>query len=225
MKIRTLIIAILTVVTLSTNAQNNRSGMLDSGENSIGLATGIDYSILPIMLTYKRGISIRKLKYPIILGAEVTAPSFSFDLNDVRFRVISDATLLKRKNFELRGGINPVLVNLKMETEDMTSLGADFHIFSGITNKKWNLGLVVNYNKIFSTHIKHTEKYKKNVYAGAVDGWYKNTASNLRVGILANRTLGKINVYLDGGISKTGSWNNYLFVPTIYTILGVNYRF
>jgi hypothetical protein len=112
-----------------------------------------------------------------------------------------------------------------MQTETMTSVGADFHVFTGFNSKKWYAGVEVNYNQIISTNIKHTDKYKDNVYADVVDGWYKSTASNLKLGVALGTRFNKFDVYLHGGISKTGQFKNYLFVPNYYALLGVNYRF
>lgn len=210
---------------LPINAQDRRSGILEDKEQSIGIATGIDYSIMPLKLTYKRGINAFNYKFPVNIGADLTIPMFAFDLNDIRVRIITETTIYRKSNFEIRGGIDPVFINLKMQTERMSSLGADFHLFTGFTNDKWNTGVEINYNKILSTYIQHTDKYRENVFTDAVDGWYKNTASNIRVGILVNRTFNKFDVYLNAGLSKTAKFNNYLFVPTMYALTGVNYRF
>ena len=201
-----------------------RSGILSAKENSIGISTGMDYSILPLTVTYKRGVNY-KIKYPINIGAEFTIPTFAFDLNDFRFKLLSEVTILRRKSFEIKGGINPMIIRTKLKTETMTSIGADFNLFVGLTNEKWNVGVKSSYNQIFSTYIKHSDIYRDNVFSEAVDGWYKNTASNLRAGIFVNRTINKVNIYLDGGISKTGTLKNYLFVPNMYALVGVNYRF
>jgi len=219
------IIFILSIIFgIQTNAQE-RSGILDANENSIGIATGLDYSIMPIQLSYKRGFDIGNYKFPFAAGIDVTIPLFSFDLNDIRIRLITEMTFLRSRNFELRGGISPVFANLKMDTETMSSLGADFHFFTGFTNAKWNYGLEFTYTKIFSTHITHTDIYKDNAYGGAVDGWYKNTAANIRIGFLVNYSIKKFDIYLKTGASRTGKFNDYLFVPSMYTNLGLNYRF
>ncbi len=224
MKKIAIITILLIVIAFQANAQDKRSGILNDKEQSIGLATGLDYSVVPVILNYERGISLFNYKYPVVLGVDLTVPLFGFDLNDVRIRITSETTILRKRNFEIRGGIDPLFVNLKMETETMSSLGADFHLFTGFTNEKWNTGLEVSYNQVFSTYIKHTEKYKENVYADVVDGWYKNTASNFRLGVLVNRSFKQMDVYLNGGISRTGNFNAYLFVPTMYALIGVNYR-
>jgi hypothetical protein len=223
---KSMIVSLFSIaISVQANAQDKRSGILGYKEYSIGIATGIDYSVLPIKLTYKQGFSIFNYKYPVEIGTDVTAPLFAFDLNDIRIRIISETTILRKRKFEIRGGIDPLIVNVKMKTETMSSLGADFHIFTGFTNDKWNTGMEVNYNQIISTYIKHTEKYKKYVYAGVVDGWYRNTASNIRIGVLVNRSFNRINLYLNGGISKTGQFKDYLFVPTMYLLAGMNYTF
>lgn len=214
----------ITVQVRGQEGITNRSGMLDTNEQSIGLATGIDYSMFPLKITYKRGFNLFKYKFPVSIGADVTIPIFKFDLNDIRIRLITETTFLRKKNFEIRGGIDPMFINVKMETETMSSIGADFHVFTGFTNDKWNAGLDINYNQIFTTYITHTEKFKDAVFE-AQDGWYKHTASNIRLGVLVNRTLGNFDIYVRAGISKTGNFNDYLFVPSMYGLIGANYRF
>lgn len=218
-------ILLFILAALGSHAQNDRAAVLAANEQSIGLSTGVDYSILPIGLEYRRGANFFNHKYPITLGANVTIPLFAFDLSDVRVKLISETTILRNGNFELRAGIDPVLVNTKMQTETMTSLGTDLHLFTGLSSSKWNVGVDITYNHIFTTHIKHTDKYKENVFTGAVDGWYKNTASNLKAGITVGRRFHKMYTSLSGGISKTGTFNSYLFVPTLYGQWSLNYVF
>ena len=218
------ILIVLIALQIRAQDETGRSGILNANEQSIGLATGIDYSILPLKLTYKRGFNIFNFKFPVNVGTDITIPIFKFDLNDIRIRLITETTIFRKKNFEIRGGIDPMFINVKMQTETMSSLGADFHIFSGFTNDKWNAGLDINYNQIFTTYIQHTDKFNEAVFE-AQDGWYKHTAANIRLGVLVNRTLGNFDLYVNAGISKTGKFNDYLFVPSMYGIIGVNFRF
>jgi len=224
MKKTTILLLMIVALGIQVNAQD-RSGILDAKEQSVGIATGVDYSIMPLQLTYKRGFDIGNYKFPFSAGLDVTVPVFNFDLNDIRVRITTEMTFLRKRNFEIRGGIDPVFVNLKMETETMSSLGLDFHLFTGFTNARWSTGMEVRYNTMFSTYIQHTDKYTDNVYEGAVDGWYKNTAANIRIGALVNYRVNKFDLFLRAGISKTGKFDDYLFVPSMYGIIGVNFRF
>lgn len=223
-----LFIAIICWSSIQINAQietPNRAGVLGFEEQSIGLVTGMDYSILPLSLSYEKAVKIFNYKFPLAIGAEITVPMFSMDFEDVRVKILTETTLLRKNNFEIRGGINPIFINTKMETETMTSLGTDFHLFIGKTSEKWNTGIEMTYNQIFSTNIKHTDKYRENVFEQAVDGWYKNTAANIRLGILVNRRINKVDLFFGAGLSKTSQFKDYLFVPTYYANLGINYRF
>ena len=228
MKLKYIVSLLVLAVALNIHAQDTierRAGILNAKEQSVGLATGIDYAIAPLQLNYKRGFTAFNYKFPVILGAEVSIPMFAFDLNDISIKITSETTILRKGNFEIRGGMNAVFVNAKLETETMSSLGADFHVFTGLTSKKWTAGFTFNYNQVFSTYIKHSDKYKDNVFADVVDGWYKNTAANIRIGLLLNRTFGKIDVHIKAGASLTAKFNEYLFVPPLYGLLGVSYRF
>ena len=215
---------IATLSAFTMNAQE-RSGMLQAKEQSVGIATGMDYSILPIQLSYQVGFNIGNYKLPFSAGADITIPLFSFDLNDIRVRLTTEMTFLRARNFEIRGGINPVFVNLKTKTQTMSSLGADFHLFTGFTNARWNTGVEFLYNKMFSTYIKNSDIYRDNVFENAVDGWYKNTAANIRIGFLVNYRIHKFDINLRAGMSTTGKFNEYLFVPSMYGAFGVIFRF
>lgn len=121
---------------------------------------------------------------------------------------------MRKGNFERRGGIDPLLTRIKMKTESMTSMGADVHLFTGLTNKKWNVGLEVTYNQIFTTHIQHTDLYRDLVFEDVLDGWYKNTASNLKLGFVVGRSFNKFDLFLNGGMAKTGKMKEYyMYLP------------
>ncbi|HPE55737.1 MAG TPA: hypothetical protein P5514_11570 [Bacteroidales bacterium] len=130
-------------------AQDNQSGILQEGEKRVGVATGIDYSILPLELSYQRGYQIFNYKHPVALGTEISIPMFNPDFSDIRIRLTSETSFIQKNKFVIRGGIDPVFVNVKMETERMSSVGADLHVFTGFVNPKWMLGLDLNYNQIF----------------------------------------------------------------------------
>ena len=217
-------ITLIIFTALQINAQD-RSGILSAGEQSVGLATGMDYSILPAILSYNRGMDAFNFENPINVGLEATIPMYAFDLNDIRLKIVTDITVLRKRSFEIRAGINPVFINTKLQTETMSSLGVDLHVFVGITKEKWSYGGEATYNKIFTTHIKHTDKYRDLVFADAVDGWYKNTAGNIQAGIYVNRRIKKFDLSFRTGMSKTARLNEYLLVPTFYGIMGLEYRF
>ena len=224
MKYRIITLLIIVALAIQIKAQE-RSGILDFKENSVSIATGLDYSILPVTVSYMHGVNMFNYKFPLNAGLDVTVPIFAFDLNDIRVRILTETTFLRSKNFEIRGGIDPLFVNEKMDTETMSSLGMDFHIFTGATNDRWNYGLEATYNKIFSTHITHTDIYKDNVFEDVKDGWYKGTASNIKIGVLLNRRIKKFDIFFRAGYSGTGQFNLYLFVPNIYSNIGVRFIF
>lgn len=224
MKYKIITILIIATSYLQTNAQR-RAGILDTNEQSVGISTGLDYSILPVAVSYNRGFNLFNYKFPLNAGIDVTIPTSSFDFNDIRIRLISETTLLRANNFEIRGGFDPVFINLKMDTETMSSLGMDFHIFTGVTNERWNYGLDFNYNKIFSTYITHTDIYKDNVFEDVKDGWYRGTASNIKIGFLLNRRVKKFDLFFKAGYSTTSKFNMYLFVPNMYSNIGVRFIF
>lgn len=204
--------------------ESTRSGMLDHHAQSFGLSTGINYAILPLQLHYRRGLNCFQLPYPVQLGVELAIPTFGFDLRDKRIKLSTEALIFKKSKFEVRGGIDPQLVSIRMATQNMHAIGTDIHAFVGLTGPKWNFGAECVYDQAFTTYIRHADLYRDNVHQDAHDGWYRWTASNFRAGIAVNRTLHRTNLFVQGGLSKTGTLKNYLFVPNMYFLLGASVR-
>jgi len=100
-----IIIVFLALISMIFDATaQERSGILEKGEQSVGIASGIDYSIAPLFLLYNRGFNVFNYKYQVRAGLEFTMPLFSADLNDIRIRITSQTTFFKKNKFEIRGG-------------------------------------------------------------------------------------------------------------------------
>ncbi len=201
------------------------SGLLDKKEQSVGFETGFDNSIMPINFSYKRGFDLFNTKYPLIAGLDITVPLFGFDFNDVKVRILTETTIFRNKNFEIRGGLNPVFINVNTKTESISSLGCEFHTFIGYIDKKWNTGLEFSYNQIFTSYIKHTEYFKNYIFSDVKDGWYKATAANVRMGVVVNLRIKKFDIYFKGGMFATGKFKTYLMMPPLYFDFGLSFRF
>ncbi len=222
---KTIVITILFILgSLCLKAQS-QSGLLNAKEQSIGIGTGLDYSVLPLIISYDRGLKVLNYQYPVSLGLELTTPLFSPDLKDLRLKIKGATTLFQKGWAALRGGINPVLTRVHLKTQEITSIGLELEFFAGYISEKWNLGLEASYNKVLTSYIKHSQLFKENIFAEVQDGWYQNTAGNLRLGVHANYRIKRFDLYLKTGMSKTGKFNDYLFVPGIYTVLGTKFRF
>lgn len=206
------------------NSQNI-PGALNINEQKITIGTGIDYAILPLIVSYDRGINLFNFNAPMEIGADMTIPVFDFDLADSRLRLYLKTTLIEKQNFFLNFQFGPNLVNSSLQTQSMQTISADFILSPGIHAGNWSFSADLWYNHSISSYIKHTEKFKDLVYADVVDGWYYGTSSNIRVGATIVRSFKKIDISLSGGVSKTGQLKNYLFVPSMYTIFSVGYKF
>ena len=223
----TFIIIALSTLQLSVNqlSAQSRFNLPDNPQQQLSISTGLDYAVLPLTISYKKGLRLFGGKRVISAGVEAIVPMFNFDLNDLKLSLTTEMTLYKSSRFEVSGGLNPLYVSTKLETNHLRSLGADLHLFAGYSSPNWHLGLDFMYNKIFSTYITHSDIYRDNVFADVVDGWYRNTASNIKIGIYASRTFGNFDPFLTAGIVKTGKFNDFLLVPGIYLNLGTNFRF
>ncbi len=89
---------------------------------------------------------------------------------------------------------------------------------------KWSIGAEITWDQQWSTHIRHTDKYRELVYSEAKDGWYGVSAFTVRYGIRASVLLRKrVEILLRGGYEQDGKWDYR--TPPFYAVLAANVRF
>lgn len=224
MKKITILITLLSLMTNSLRSQVG-PGFLDDGEQSISISTGINYAILPLEIEYRRAMIFGEEGRPLTIGAGVAMPVFNLDLKDYRLDVFLERGIAEKGKLQLRSKLGVIWVHTHMDTQTIGSLGALALLNPCLVGEKWNVGLDISYTQIISSHIVHTDLYREVVYADVVDGWYKSTASNINLGVDLNRRVKRADLFFKGGISRTGTFNSYLFVPSLYMRIGGAYRF
>lgn len=220
------IILLTTVILLSQfGFTQNIAGKTNFNQNKLTIATGMDYSMFPVTIKYDRGINFLNYNKPIEIGAEIAIPVFDFDLNDNRLKINAKTDLWNNNNFFVHLKISPELVNSELKTQTFRTISTEFELSPGYANENWYFGLEVSYNYGFATYIKHTQIFRNLIYEDVVDGWYKSSVSNIKIGFTALHSIKNIDIYLSAGILKTGKFNNYLFVPSMYGVVGISYNF
>jgi hypothetical protein len=73
------------------------------------------------------------------------------------------------------------------------------------------------------TYIKNSDWYRTYFYGDAKDGWYGGTGGTLHAGAKGGATLGRVEVVLRAGVTKSEALND-LDLP-FYATLGANLRF
>ncbi|MBN2663913.1 MAG: hypothetical protein JXR68_09720 [Bacteroidales bacterium] len=220
------IILLTTVIFVSQFAiAQNIAGKLNFKQNRVTLATGMDYSMLPTTIKYDRGFNFFNFKNPIEVGTEITIPVFDFDFMDNRLKINMKTDLWNNNNFFVHIKISPELVNSTLKTQTFKTISTEFELSPGYANENWYFGLEASYNYGFATYITHNQIFRDLIYQNVVDGWYKSSVSNIKLGFTALCSVKKIDFYLSAGILKTGKFNNFLFVPSMYGILGISYNF
>lgn len=196
------------------------AGLLRAGENSVGLAAGMDYSIFTGELSYRRGVDIGR-DQPLTPHIALAVPLF-VGPRDLRLRMGASHAFKFGSHFALVPSVEPLVFRtLNNDVQKMVSFGSTAGFVAGYVGRRISVGAAVNYDITWTTHIRHSSIYRERVFADVEDGWYATTAANFRGGVHLVGRIRRLELGLDAGIARTGRFRPYLLVPGFYgTISG-----
>lgn len=185
------------------------------------VGVGLDNSLLAVNLRYSRYLH-RFRSAPFL---ELTQNTALLGLKNTRTQV-GIKTWLGNKRFfiPLQVGIQGIRATNK--AGDYHSAGAVVDVSPGVMFGRFGAGIHLAYNPVFATHINHSAKFRHDIYQTVKDGWYKNTATNLRAGAYLLYLTGQrksIEINLKAGYQTSGSMDQLL--PPYYLLIGLNKRF
>ncbi len=96
----------------------------------------------------------------------------------------------------------------------------------GFYKPKWYVSvLTVEYEKILTSHIEHTDHFKTVFYEGAQDGWYKGPGGSWQFGLEWGKTFNqKFDLHIELKVPFTENFRAYAGSP-YHLNLGLGYRF
>lgn len=155
---------------------------------------GADYSsYYGLSYAYK----VKNRVMPLVIGSEYNV-SFGKELVDDWKSKTSVQTELWRNNsfsWGLKSGF--IVRRFESEIARLVNVGADVTTIFAYSKPKWGIGVLANYDRSMSTHIKN--KLLKEYYPDIVDGWYNTSGGNFKFGIRANYSVRTWNVFLNLG--------------------------
>lgn len=201
-------------------SQNLNWKALDSKKQIINANIGLDYSV-----SYGIGYGYKlNTKLPIVLNANFSMPAGKNTFDDFKTKIGGQICLLSKSNFI--GSISFFGIYRRYQTQlvRLHNFGSDMKCTFGFYKPKWFTSAEIACDKAILTHFKHTQKYKDEIYADVVDGWYEPaTGGNFYYGLQGGYSVKKIDITLN--IGKVVS-QDFKTSPTLpyYLNLGVNYR-
>jgi hypothetical protein len=119
---------------------------------------------------------------PLLVGGDFTLPWATFDFRDYRLRAEVMITIVGPKEWKLVGRVAPVLRGLHDELARFTNFGLETGLAGGYYARHWMIAAELGIDWAFSTHVKHSQRYRSTIYDEAKNGWYTNTGANFNYG-------------------------------------------
>lgn len=194
---------------------------LDPGRpNVVHVRTGFDYGLIA-EVGYSRALGLGSRT--LLLSGQVTTPWAGADAEDYAARVGGTIDIVGRDRWRLLGGLGGTVQGTRNTLARMTSLGADGVLLGGYWSPGWFVAAEGGYEGAIATHVRHTDRYREVHYADARDGWYLDTAGNIRVGVAAGLSLGVYDLVVRAGQVRDREGHTHL-LPA-YASFAVNRRF
>lgn len=205
-------------------AQAEGAGRLAAGQDAVGVQIVVDYAILTTELSWRHAVALGQRPQPLELRAALAMPAF-VGPRDLRLRLGASHPLDLGRRFALVAELDPlVLRTLANEAQTMRGVGSAARATVGYLGPKAAIGAALSFDSAWTTHIRHEDAYREQVFAEAADGWYRSSATNLRAGLSATYRLGALDLAFDAGAARTGALNPSLLVPGVYATLGAAWR-
>ncbi|TAE89025.1 MAG: hypothetical protein EAY81_02520 [Bacteroidetes bacterium] len=192
----------------------------DSTNHILNANVGLDYSV-----SYAIGYGYKlNTKLPIVLNANFSLPSGENLLDDFKTKIGGQICLVNKSNFV--GAVSLFGIYRKYQTGlvRIQNFGSDIKGTFGYYKKSWFIATEIGFDKAIVTHFKHTQKYKDEIYADVVDGWYEaSTGGNFYYGLQGGYSFKKLDMTINIGKVVSQDFKTAPFLP-FYLNLGVNYR-
>jgi hypothetical protein len=172
-------------------AQDVNLARIEAGSGRFYTSFGLDPAVLTTV-GYVRGFDLgsRTALWELDLGLAVAAG----DAEDLRLRVGFQTTLWQAGDWRLAGRGRLIARSTSNSVYDGQGFGADLTANLGFYRRGWFVAGSIGYDRTMVMHLEHSDWYRDNVYADAVDGWYRGEGGILRGGLAAGIAVGVVEV-------------------------------
>jgi len=216
------IAALAATLGVARTADAQAFSRLDPGEQTVTAETGLQSGVVT-SLGYAAGLRVGRLERTLMPFIQATLPVAKPDLHDYSLRAGVQVSMLSVGWFDLSAQLALEVAETENYIYRGTALRSDVVLLAGHYGRHWFAVGEAGYDRAWLTYVKNSDWYRTYVYSDAKDGWYGGTAGTLHAGAKGGITIGRVEVVLRAGITKTEALNN-LDLP-FYATLGANYRF
>ncbi len=217
----TIILLISICAVVKMQAQNiNWANLQPEEKHIVNINTGLDYGIV-----FGAGYGYRlRGNMPIVLNADYSQPAGKDIFDDLKTRAGVQARLLKVGDFQFTARVHGIFRKYESQIIRMANFGSDMSGVAGYYRKRWYMAAEFGFDKAIVTKFTPTSVSREG-YEGATGGWYQPaTGGNFYYGLLAGVSIGKADIYVNGGKVVTQDFKMTPFLP-YYGRIGVSYKF
>lgn len=216
-----LLVLSLFILSNALRAQSINWNNIETTKHIAHASFGLDYSV-----AYSLGYAYKlDSKIPIFVNANFSKPAGEQFLDDFKTKIGAQFLLLNHNSFKAAIIFNGIYRKYENDLVRLQNFGSELKGNFGFYKKHWFIAIDLGFDKAIVTHFKHTDKFKKDVYAEVKDGWYEPaTGGNFNYGGKAGFSISKFDLTLSIGKVIAQDFKSEPEVP-FYLNLGLNVRF
>jgi hypothetical protein len=198
----------------------NWGSITDSTKHIAGATLGWEYAaIAGVNYSYKLPVKI-----PVFLQTSFSIPFGKNVLDDFKSNVGLVGQLYNKKYFNSIFTLNTIYKRYANELVTLNQIGLDFKTINGFYKPKWFVATEIGLELGLTTHFKHSETYKQNIYADVQDGWYQPlSAGIMNFGVQSGYTFRQSDLIFRIGYFKSITSSVNALIP-YYMTLGYNLK-
>lgn len=198
----------------------NLGSITDSTKHIAGANIGWEYAAI-VGLNYSYKLPI---KMPVFVQTGFSIPFGKNVVDDFKSNIGLGGKLYNKKNFHSVLTLNVLYKRYSSELVTMNQVGLDIKTLNGFYKPKWFVATEIGLELGLSTHFKHSETYKQNIYAEVKDGWYKPlSAGIMSFGVQGGYSFKQSDLIFRIGYFKTITSSVNALIP-YYVTLGYNLK-
>lgn len=198
----------------------NWGSITDSSKHIAGANLGWEYTaIAGVNYSYKL-----PLKMPVFIQTGFSIPFGKNVVDDFKANIGLGGQIYENKNFHSILTLNTIYKRYTNELVTLNQVGLDIKTLNGFYKPKWFVATEIGLELGLSTHFKHSETYKQNIYANVQDGWYKPiSAGIMNFGVQSGYSFRQSDLIFRIGYFKSITSNVNALIP-YYVTLGYNLK-
>ncbi len=206
-------IIILTLLLLGTVTASLCAEEVTNNLSSDAFGIYVSFDVDPMFAT---GIGVAKsipldfMERDLLLSADISLPIFLLDLKHYELNIAGRIRLFDIGIISIVNRLGLFLMGTDNDIYAGTTFGIKESILIGYFGDGWFVAAEAEYDKSLMAYIAHSDLYKDNVYADAVDGWYISPAGRFKLGIQGGLTLFQgLSLNARAGYTITERFNDY----------------